>query len=141
MIYISIVVITLSLFIVFILVNNHNKKNESNVVSINVNVPKFMEGFTTDYSSYDQNGKLIGTGTLPNGRVSPIKGMTTTGYVQINIKQVSTGKIVSTYNFNNNYTGVISTGVNLILDQDNTLVLPSTIVTIINNISTKITIN
>ena len=106
MVYISAVLITLtiSLFTVFVVLYYYNKKNTSNnIISINVNVPKFMNGFITGYSSYDQNGKLINTGTLPNVRVSAINGMSEKGYVQINIKQVSTGKIVSTYNFNNNY--------------------------------------
>ena len=138
MVYISTIVITLAicLFLVFVLLSIYNRKKPSNnVVNINVNVPKFIDDFTTSYSTFDQNEKLINTGTLPNGRVSVINGTNQKGYVQINIKQISTGKIVNTYN----YRG--TTGDTLTLDMNNTLNLPSKIITIINEIPKQITVN
>ena len=132
---IILIILTFVVFIFFVLIYNKNKDPTPEIKpkNINVKVPKFMDDFTTSYSTFDKNGKVVITAPLPNGAISSIQ--LSTGRVEINIKEVSTGKIVSTYN----YRG--TTGVPLTLDQNNTLNLPSTIVTIINNIPTQITIN
>jgi len=131
MVHISAIIIA-GIFVLFVLFILYNKNTEV-IETINVNVPKFMDDYTTSYSTFDKNGTTIMTDTLPNGQVSTLK--LKQGYLEINIKQISTGQIIRTYN----YRGTI--GVSLTLEPNNTLNLPNTIVTIINEIPTQITLN
>jgi hypothetical protein len=141
MVRIPIIIITVIVLVVFIITIVFNKRNENNPEidnqvdpdeSIKVYVPNFINDFVVNYSKFDANGNVLATYTLPRGKTSKI--ILNFGYITLNIKQISTGKIVSTYNYNNNYIGTIPPGTNLTVDINNTIKLPGTIITVVNNI-------